>query len=83
MRVLIVDDDFVSRVLLHEMLSAYGGCDIAVDEAKGVGAFDLDWNEGKPHELICMDVMMPGMDGQEALRRTRRREKDKVNRLHA
>ncbi len=34
MRVLIVDDDFISRRLLQKILSAHGDCDIAVDGLK-------------------------------------------------
>jgi two-component system, chemotaxis family, chemotaxis protein CheY len=71
MRVLIVDDDFISRRLLQKILSAYGDCDIAVDGAEAIKAFDLAWDEGKPYDLICMDIVMPNIDGQQALRKIR------------
>ena len=77
MRVLIVDDDFVSRVLLQKMLATYGDCDIAVDGVEAVHAFDLAWKEGRPYDLICMDIIMPNMDGQEALRTIRQKEKER------
>ncbi len=43
MRVLIVDDDFISRRLLQKILSAHGDCDIAVDGAEAIKAFELAW----------------------------------------
>lgn len=76
MRILIVEDDFISRKLLQRLLGHYGECDIAVNGQEAVDAFKLAHGEGKPYDLICMDIMMPVVDGQKALRMIREVEKE-------
>jgi len=71
MRILIVEDDFVSRRVLHKFLSAYGECDIAVNGHEAMTAFSLAQLEGKPYTLVCLDIMMPAMDGQQVLKALR------------
>ncbi len=77
MRVLIVEDDFISSHILTDILSKYGDCDTAVDGNQAVQAVTRALEENKPYELICMDIMMPGMDGQEALLRLRQIETER------
>ena len=71
MRSLIVEDDFASRKILQTYLSAYGECDIAVNGVEAIDAFHMAWEENNPYELICMDIMMPILNGQETLRKIR------------
>jgi two-component system, chemotaxis family, chemotaxis protein CheY len=75
MRMLIVEDDFTSRRLMQLMLGAYGTYDIAVNGVEALEAFELAHTENNPYQLICLDIMMPMMDGQELLKRIRSREK--------
>ncbi len=75
MRILIVEDDFIARRILKEILSSYGDCDIVVDGEEAIQAFRLAWEDGNPYELICMDIMMPNINGQEALKKIRDIEK--------
>ena len=75
MKILIVEDDFTSRRLLQLMLGTYGSCDIAVNGVEAIKAFELAHAENNPYQLICLDIMMPKMDGQEALKQIRTREK--------
>jgi two-component system chemotaxis response regulator CheY len=73
-KTLIVEDDFTSRLVLQTFLSRYGECHIAVNGREAVEAFGSALNSGEKYELICMDVMMPEMDGREALRQVREME---------
>ena len=76
MKVLIVEDDFISRKLLATLLGHYGTCDVAVDGQEAVDSFKMALDEGEPYALVCMDIMMPNMDGQTALKEIRSIEKD-------
>lgn len=76
MRVLIVDDDFYSRVMLHDMMRPVAECHIAVNGEEAVGAFKKALDDGRPYDLVCMDLVMPEMDGQQALREMRGYEDD-------
>ena len=71
MRTLIVEDDFTSRLLLHSFLSKYGECHIAVNGKEAVSAFRAAQKAGERYDLICMDIMMPEMDGQTAVKEIR------------
>lgn len=74
MKFLIVDDDSVCRKLLHTILAPHGACDLATDGAEAIDAVRLALAEGRPYDLICLDVMMPGTDGHEALKTIRKME---------
>lgn len=66
-RILIVEDDFISRFTLSEMLSDFGQCDVAVDGQEAVEAFQTRLEQDRPYRLVCLDIMMPGMTGHEAI----------------
>ena len=71
MRTLIVEDDFASRLLLQELLKNYGVVHVAVNGKEAVAAVEQALREGVPYDLICLDIMMPEMDGHQALVRIR------------
>lgn len=77
MRILIVEDEMTSRQLLHGMLTPFGQCDTVIDGDEAIDAFRLAHEENKPYDLILMDIMMPKVNGQEALREIRNIEKEK------
>jgi len=77
MRILVVEDDFTSRKILQKILGPYGEVDIAVNGVEALQAFTASLNDANPYDLICMDIMMPEMDGQTALKKIRAMEKDR------
>jgi two-component system, chemotaxis family, chemotaxis protein CheY len=76
MKTLVVEDDFVSRLVLQKMMMPFGNCVVAVNGKEAVEAFILSQSEGEPYDLICLDIMMPEMDGREALKIIRQKEID-------
>lgn len=77
MRILIAEDDLVSRKYLFEIMSKYGECDLTVNGLEVVEAFLTAWDLGRPYELICLDIMMPRVDGIKALQAIRDLEREK------
>jgi len=76
MRMLVVEDDFISRRLLCRYLQSVGEADVAVNGNEAVGAFRQTLLAGEQYDLVCLDIMMPGMDGQETLKRLRALEEE-------
>jgi len=76
MRLLIVEDDFGSRRVLHAFLKPLGTCDVVVDGEEAVEAFRLAWEENDPYDAIFLDIMLPKIDGQQALKKIRAIEKE-------
>ena len=71
MKTLIVEDDFTCRLLLQKMLEKYGDCHIAVNGREATVAVRSAVSSRRPYDLICLDIMMPEMDGQETLKALR------------
>ncbi len=71
MRILIAEDDLISRKFMQKFLSKYGVCDIAVDGVEAIDAFFDALKEKKNYDLICLDIMMPRVDGLKALKTIR------------
>jgi len=75
MRILVVEDDFGSRRLMQKLLEIYGDVDIVIDGEEAIDAFKLAWEENKPYGIIFMHIMMPKIDGQQALQAIRKIER--------
>jgi len=76
LRTLIVEDDPSSAILLSEILAGYGDCQSAAAGESALELFEKAIVEDRPYDLICLDIMLPGMDGQQVLEAMRRREQD-------
>ncbi|MBF0192116.1 MAG: response regulator [Magnetococcales bacterium] len=76
MKILITDDESHNRLLMEKILAPYGNCDLVVNGKEAVEAFEMALLDGDPYDLACLDIMMPEMDGQEALRKIREIERE-------
>lgn len=76
MKCLIVEDDFTARKLMLVYLSKHAECDVAINGKEAVDAVRCALEEKDPYDLLCLDVSMPEMDGQEALKIIRQMEQE-------
>lgn len=74
MRILVVEDDFISRRLLCRYLETFGECDVAVNGNEALAVLRQALEAGEPYDLVCLDIMMPGLSGQETLQELRKLE---------
>ena len=77
LKFLIVEDDFTNRIVIQKILEAFGNCDITVNGKEALVAFKYSLTLEEPYDLICLDIMMPEMDGITALKEIRHIERDK------
>ncbi len=78
MKILLAEDDFVTRKFMVNFLSKYGECDVTVDGMEAVDAFMMALEDGEPYDLVCLDIMMPVMDGYQSLVGIRNLEKERI-----
>lgn len=71
MRILIAEDDMTSRRFLSKFLSTYGECDVVVDGMETLDAYLIAVKENNPYDVICLDIMMPKVDGVKVLKAIR------------
>jgi two-component system, chemotaxis family, chemotaxis protein CheY len=67
MKILIAEDDIASRRFLSKFLSKYGEVDTVVDGLETLDAYLISIKENSPYDLICLDIMMPKVDGVRVL----------------
>lgn len=77
MKILLVEDDFVTRKIFKNLLNNYGEVDIAVNGVEALEAVSMSYDNGDPYDVIFLDVLMPEMDGQEVLKNTRKLEEER------
>jgi len=74
MRTLVVDDSPTIRILLRHLMSTYGDCDVAQNGREAIEAHSRGLKEGRPYDLICLDLGLPYLDGMAVLSRIRATE---------
>ncbi len=77
MKILIVDDEPVSRQILIKMLSEFAECESAENGIQALAAYKKGWEDWAPFDLMTLDITMPDMDGRKVLQTIRTIENEK------
>lgn len=75
LKILIAEDDPVSRQVIVTIMSRYGEVTATEDGAAAIAAFEAAWDAGAPFELVMLDIMRPHKNGHEVLEAIRAYEK--------
>lgn len=67
MKVLVAEDDIASGKFMQKLLSKYGEVVLTKDGIEAVDEFVNAVNENARFDLVCLDIMMPKIDGYKAL----------------
>ena len=75
--ILIVEDDYPSRLVLEKVLSKYGKIYSAEDGKKGLDIYKKHIDKPLFFDLFVFDIMLPNIDGFELLDLIRKNENNK------
>ena len=67
MKTLIVEDEFISRQILHDIMVQYGTVDLAITGKQALDIFESAQKKNVKYDLVCLDIMLPEMAGQDVL----------------
>lgn len=71
MRTLVVEDNPVNSVFLRCIMEEHGPCLCVESGEEALAAFTDALEAGQPYDLVFLDIMLPGMDGLQALEKIR------------
>ena len=77
MKVLIVDDELVSRKKMQSIMAQFASCEAAETGGQALESFKKAWDNWTPYDLISLDISMPDMNGMDVLFEIREMEKDR------
>jgi len=67
MKILIADDEMVSRTKLKLIMENFGECETVDNGKDAVAMFHKAHQQGEPFGLIMLDINLPEMDGMQVL----------------
>jgi two-component system chemotaxis response regulator CheY len=76
MRFLVLEDEFISRNVMTDILAPFGHVDAVETGSEAVKAFENATKAGKAYDAVFLDIMVPEMSGQEVLKNIRRVEEE-------
>jgi len=67
LRILVAEDEFTTRILMQEFMKTLGVVHTVVNGQEAIDATRMALRRRMPYHLICLDIMMPEVDGLAAL----------------
>lgn len=74
LRMLIVEDEFLSRKLVGHYIDKFGKYDVAVNGTEALSAVTASYDENNPYDVVFLDIMMPDKSGLSVLKEIRELE---------
>ncbi len=75
MKILVVDDEFISRKKLEVIMQNFGFCETAKSGDEAVRLFEGALESNRPFDVIALDISMPDLGGLGVLEKVREIEK--------
>ena len=76
-KILVAEDDFISRKMILGILKDHAECDIAADGLEVLKAYEDSIRENSFYDLILLDIEMPEKSGLDVLEQIRQAEKER------
>jgi two-component system chemotaxis response regulator CheY len=73
-RSLVIDDSATIQFLLQHCLAPHGHCDVVQNGQEALDAYQRSLDEGRPYDLICLDLGLPYFSGADVLAKIRAAE---------
>ena len=74
MKILLVEDDFLTQKLMKKFLSKFGNCDTTIDGYEAFAKFKGEHDRHSPYDLIILDIILPSQNGDQVLAEIRQYE---------
>ncbi len=71
MRILVVEDEMISRLKLEKLMRTFGPCETAENGSQAVLMYQASLTQGNAFQLVMLDIEMPDMKGPQVLRQIR------------
>ena len=77
MRSLIVEDEPTSAMVMQTFMATFGEAQISPNGREALERFEKALDDALPYDLVCLDILMPELDGKKVLARIREIETER------
>ena len=77
MKILVVDDELVSRKKMMKIVADFGQCEGVINGKAAISAVKTALEEWKLYKLITLDISMPDISGTDVLTAIRKMETER------